>query len=120
MALKRSLETKEVLVPEEVTCNKCGRSCPMEHGHTEEIAFVEVKQFWGGNSSKDDEAHRFHLCEPCYDAVVSSFAVPVEIRGYCAFDFHDPFDPEVELRRLRWGRDPAKSFAKLSEDFKDD
>ncbi len=99
--LKRKLVTvtKEVLVPEEVTCNKCGLSCSIEHGRTEDSEFVEVRHVWGYSSHKDGLAHRFHLCEACYDAIVVGFAVPVETRVYC---FRDPFDPEDELRHLRW------------------
>jgi hypothetical protein len=31
---------------------------------------------WGYGSNKDNETHSSDLCEPCYDGIVSTFAIP--------------------------------------------
>ena len=37
-----------------------------------------VEKRWGYFSNKDNEVHRFDLCEECYDRMVSQFVIPVE------------------------------------------
>ena len=45
--------------------------------------FVEdylcVEKRWGYFSKKDNEVHRFELCEDCYDKLCASFRIPVDI-----------------------------------------
>ncbi len=36
---------------------------------------------WGYFSEKDGERHSFDLCEACYDKLLRSFQIPVEIEG---------------------------------------
>lgn len=57
-----------------VICNKCGREV-----ESEDILSVEKR--WGYfSNNKDNEVHRFDLCETCYDELVATFRIPVEIR----------------------------------------
>ena len=39
---------------------------------------LSVEKRWGYFSDKDNEVHRFDLCEECYDRMVSQFVIPVE------------------------------------------
>lgn len=70
-------ETKEV---SKIICNKCGKEVSVENGHSEEEMF-HVEHAWGYFSGKDGEKHSFDLCEACYDEIVNSFCIPVEIEG---------------------------------------
>ena len=40
---------------------------------------ISVNHQWDYFSEKDGEIHRFDLCEECYDAVISQFAIPAEV-----------------------------------------
>ena len=57
-------------------CNRCGRQLRLEEPYEE---YLEVSKGWGYFSGKDGEDHRFCLCEACYDAWISDFAVPVTV-----------------------------------------
>ena len=60
-------------------CNSCGKELKVENGILMEGIF-SAENIWGYFSDKDMEVHSLDLCESCYDAWVSSFAVPVEIQ----------------------------------------
>lgn len=62
-----------------VVCNKCGRSLKVEDGYLKEGCF-SAEAVFGYFSRKDGTAHRFDLCEDCYDEMISQFKVPVEER----------------------------------------
>lgn len=70
-------ETKEV---NKIICNKCGKEIPVRNERVEEGVF-SVDYTWGYFSEKDGEKHSFDLCEACYDELLRSFKVPVEIEG---------------------------------------
>jgi len=59
-------------------CNSCGKTIVFENGIMKEDVLEVVKE-WGYFSGKDYEIHRFNLCEQCYDRLVSSFVIPVNI-----------------------------------------
>lgn len=61
-----------------IICNKCGRELPAEQEFVKE-GVCTVENDWGYFSNKDGEHHRFDLCEKCYDALVKSFQIPVEV-----------------------------------------
>ena len=68
-------ETKEV---EKVICNKCGKEVISNSGcSTQDVLNVDKR--WGYFSDKDNEIHSFDLCESCYDELIQSFKIPVEI-----------------------------------------
>ncbi len=59
-------------------CNCCNKELKVRNGIITEGAFsVEYK--FGYFSHKDEEIHKFDLCEKCYDIWVQTFEVPVEI-----------------------------------------
>ena len=55
-----------------IVCNKCGREI-----ENEDVLSIEKR--WGYFSNKDNDVHKFDLCENCYDEFVSTFQIPVEI-----------------------------------------
>lgn len=61
-----------------VFCNKCGREIRQENGILKEDIFTAKKE-WGYFSEKDLEIHDFQLCETCYDGLVKTFRIPVQI-----------------------------------------
>ena len=41
---------------------------------------LEVEKRWGYfSNNKDNEVHKFDLCEECYDEFVGTFQIPIEI-----------------------------------------
>ena len=68
----KKVETTEL---DKVFCNKCGKEI------LREADFLHVEKRWGYFSEKDGERHAFDLCETCYDALLQSFLIPVEIEG---------------------------------------
>lgn len=40
---------------------------------------LSINHAWDFFSEKDGEIHHFDLCEPCYDAVISEFKLPVDV-----------------------------------------
>ena len=71
----KMIETKEL---EKMICNKCGKEIAVEYGEPAE-GVLHVDCTWGYYSEKDGQRHRFDLCESCYDELLSSFQIPVEI-----------------------------------------
>ena len=55
-----------------IVCNKCGREI-----ENEDVLSIEKR--WGYFSNKDNEVHKFDLCEKCYDEFVSAFQIKVEV-----------------------------------------
>ncbi len=55
-----------------IVCNKCGREI-----ENEDVLSVEKR--WGYFSNKDNEVHKFDLCEKCYDEFISTFQIKVEV-----------------------------------------
>lgn len=73
-------KTKEVSCIEKIVCNRCGREIPVSNGHEMQGVF-HVEYQWGYFSEKDGQKHVFDLCETCYDAMLETFQIPVEIEG---------------------------------------
>lgn len=69
------LEEKKVT---KIICNKCKREIEVINGIPREDVLT-VEKRWGYFSKKDNEVHRFDLCESCYDEWVMSLEIPVEI-----------------------------------------
>ena len=70
-------ETKEKRL-EKIICNKCKKEIEVING-IPKGDFLAVEKRWGYFSEKDNEMHRFVLCETCYDELVNSLEIPVEI-----------------------------------------
>lgn len=68
----KKVETTET---DKVFCNRCGREIPKA------ADALSVEKRWGYFSEKDNEVHRFDICEACYDAWIAAFSIPVEKQG---------------------------------------
>lgn len=69
-------ETKRELVG--MTCNKCGKNITVDKGIVGQGVF-SISYGWGYFSKKDGENHNFDICEDCYDELISSFIIPINI-----------------------------------------
>ena len=63
---------------ETVICNCCGKKLAVRDGIVREGG-LEITHTWDYFSEKDGEIHRFDLCEECYDEVLRTFRIPVEV-----------------------------------------
>ncbi len=61
-----------------VYCNLCGKQLNAANGFLREDAF-EARKEWGYFSQRDMEVHHFNLCEECYEELIKSFQIPVEV-----------------------------------------
>lgn len=71
-------QTHELQEETGVYCNVCGKTMVVERGILKED-MVEVSKEWGYFSKRDLEVHKFHICENCYEEMISSFKIPIEI-----------------------------------------
>jgi len=62
----------------ELFCNVCGKMIKVEQGILKEDVF-EVSKEWGYFSKNDLEIHKFNICEDCYEKMISSFKLPIEV-----------------------------------------
>lgn len=70
----RIQEGKEL---DKIICNKCGKVISVKNGIVAEDV-LSVEKRWNYFSSKDNDVHRFDLCEACYDEWIGTFCIPVE------------------------------------------
>lgn len=70
-------EKKEM---DKIFCNGCGREIPVK-GEIPQEDVLSVEKRWGYFSEKDNEVHRFDLCEKCYDEMISRFVIPPEVEN---------------------------------------
>lgn len=70
----REMKEKETV---KIICNMCGKEIEIANGIAKEDV-LSVEKRWGYPSDKDNEVHRFDLCEECYDNWIRSFVVAVE------------------------------------------
>ena len=73
----RRYTMKERRETETIFCNGCGKEIKIKDGVIRE-GLLSVEKRWGYFSDKDNEVHRFDLCEECYDRMVSQFVILVE------------------------------------------
>lgn len=73
----RKTEAKEL---SKIICNRCGKEIAVKNGFVRE-GVIGIECEWGYFSEKDGERHSFDLCEACYDEIIRSFQIPVEIEG---------------------------------------
>lgn len=60
------------------SCNCCKKKLEVQNGIITEGVF-NVEYAFGYFSTKDEEIHKFDLCEACYDKWIRTFEIPVEI-----------------------------------------
>lgn len=60
-----------------IVCNKCGKIIEIKNG-VEMQDVLSVEKRWGYFSEKDNDVHRFDVCEACYDEWIGTFQIPVE------------------------------------------
>jgi ribosomal-protein-alanine N-acetyltransferase len=70
----RQYKVEDTKVIDKIICNKCGKTIV-------EADVLAVDKRWGYFSNKDNEVHHFDLCEACYDEMVSTFEIPIEIEN---------------------------------------
>ncbi len=68
----RQYKKEEIQVVEKYICNRCGKEMAEED-------MLSVDKRWGYFSNRDNEVHHFDLCEKCYDEIVATFQIPIEI-----------------------------------------
>ena len=68
----RQYKEEKTNVIDKIICNKCGKEIKQED-------VLSVEKRWGYFSEKDNEVHHFDLCEHCYDEMVASFQIPINI-----------------------------------------
>lgn len=71
-----SEETKKELIS--MVCNKCGKEMKVENGVALEGS-LNISYGWGYFSKKDGETHSFDFCENCYDELIKTFLIPIDI-----------------------------------------
>lgn len=78
--MRRYVDTTINTKKEEIiVCNKCGKKiAKLNDIWMEEV--LQVNKEWGYFSKKDGREDSFDLCETCYDELVASFVVPIEIK----------------------------------------
>lgn len=74
----RQYKMKETKAVERIFCNKCGKEISSKNNILE-ADVLSVDKRWGYFSNKDNEVHKFDLCEECYDEFVGTFQIPIEI-----------------------------------------
>lgn len=72
------ISNKNIKETEVIICNMCGKEIPVKNDIKKEDV-LSVEKRWEYPSEKDNEIHRFDLCEECYDKITRSFKYPVEI-----------------------------------------
>ncbi|MGB8452443.1 MAG: hypothetical protein WCD89_08930 [Anaerocolumna sp.] len=68
----------KIRINNDIYCNMCGKKIVMEQGIMKEDVFEAAKE-WGYFSKYDLEVHKFNICEECYDKLISTFKIPIEV-----------------------------------------
>lgn len=65
-------------INKEILCNMCGKVIKFDHGILKEDVFQGHKE-WGYFSNKDLEVHKFNICEDCYEKLIQTFKIPIQV-----------------------------------------
>ena len=63
-------------------CNKCNNDMGIYPHDKSCIKGIEINAYLGFGSKRDGERHMFHLCDDCFDNLISLFITPTDIKGY--------------------------------------
>lgn len=74
----RRYKVEEIKTINKIFCNKCGKEIPIKGVIAQEDVLC-VEKRWGYFSKRDNEVHRFDLCEKCYDELIESFQIPIDV-----------------------------------------
>ena len=74
----RHYKIEKIKTIRKIICNKCGKEIPMK-GEIAQEDVLDVEKRWGYFSKRDNEVHKFDLCEQCYDELIATFQIPIEI-----------------------------------------
>ena len=77
--IKTKMVEKEVEELEDVTCDVCGISCIKGQCGPE---YVRIDKIWGFDSNKDGEIHKAEICEECWDRIVRTMEIRVQVSHY--------------------------------------
>ena len=69
--IKREVEEVDVVI-----CNKCGKSCP-KLPCSYDFATLSYSGEYG--SSRDGNREISHICITCYEELIDSFVIPINI-----------------------------------------
>lgn len=75
----RQYEMEETQTIKKIICNKCGKEILVKNSVPDADVLTVCKR-WGYFSERDNEVHSFDLCEKCYDELVATFQIPIDIR----------------------------------------
>ena len=73
----RRYKMEKQKVIDKIFCNKCGKEIPIKGVIAQEDVLC-VEKRWGYFSKRDNEVHKFDMCEQCYDELVATFQIPIE------------------------------------------
>ena len=74
----RQYKIEETQTIEKIICNKCGTEIVVRN-EIPEADVLSVNKRWGYFSKRDNEVHKFDLCEKCYDEMIATFQIPIDI-----------------------------------------
>lgn len=75
-------EEREVEVTLSIRCNKCGLAVGRDPYNRDVFRdHINVDKVWGFYSSKDLVRHKVDICEACWDAWLSTFVIPADIKS---------------------------------------
>lgn len=71
--IQNKLEKRDVEVVSDVICNLCGKTCNAAKGQEEtpSYEFATISASWGYFSTHDMDVHEAHVCNLCYDSVLT-------------------------------------------------
>ncbi len=104
----KEIETNEVIIIDDIICNKCGKSIstvPQNHyglsfmGSPDigSMECVTVDKCWGFYSKKDLTRQQIDICEPCWDEFCETLVIPPRETDYSGLDFEQEDDPQLML-----------------------
>lgn len=71
---------REVIITDDVICNKCGKSCKGEMGHFNGLIETTIEGAYDSTHLEDCTNYTFSLCEECLSKLFAKFKFPV-LRG---------------------------------------
>lgn len=80
--LKTKKISKKVDDIVDIICDSCQKSCNRDPKFDQCWEYATLKANWGYWSNKDEQHHEIHICERCYDFIITLMKIKPEIK-YC-------------------------------------